>query len=110
MRARRRKPYVVGASPWMAGSSPAMTNVNSEQVARLLRFARNDGGDVVVKRPTPSLRGARSATKQSLPHGRRRLAAPGTATFWRNEPENADARLRRAWRRTHFDLLRLQDH
>src|SRR6185295_1029101 len=25
--ARRRKPYVVVASPWIAGSSPAMTNV-----------------------------------------------------------------------------------
>jgi hypothetical protein len=24
---QRRKPYVVDASPWMAGSSPAMTNV-----------------------------------------------------------------------------------
>src|SRR5436305_13500020 len=24
---RRRKPYVVGASPWMTGSSPAMPNV-----------------------------------------------------------------------------------
>src|SRR5947207_8596453 len=38
--------------------------------ARLLRFARNDGGHVVVKRQMPSLRGARSATKQSLPPGR----------------------------------------
>ena len=26
---RRRKPYIVGASSWIAGSSPAMTNVGS---------------------------------------------------------------------------------
>ena len=50
--------------------------------ARLLRFARNEGGDVVVKRQMPSLRGARSATKQSPPPG-------STAAFWRNEPEDS---------------------
>src|SRR3954471_874490 len=35
--------------------------------ARLLRFARNDGGDVFIKLQRLSLRGARSATKQSPP-------------------------------------------
>jgi hypothetical protein len=32
---------------WMAGTSPAMTNVGSLQVARLLRFARNDADGLV---------------------------------------------------------------
>jgi hypothetical protein len=31
----------------MAGTSPAMTNVGSLQVARLLRFARNDADGLV---------------------------------------------------------------
>ena len=46
-----------------------MTNDGPLHVARLLRFARNDGGYVVVKRQMLSLRGARSATKQSLRPG-----------------------------------------
>src|SRR4051812_18395658 len=86
----------------MAGTSPAMTDVESEQVPRLLRFARNDV-DGVFGSQQPSLRGARSATKQSLPHGPEfqasragRRGATATASwrnepeisFWRNEPEN----------------------
>ena len=89
---RRRKPYVVGASSWMAGSSPAMTNVGSAQAARLLRFARNDGGYVVVKRQMPSLRGARSATKQSPPPRSVFVAGPwrpmGKARFGETNPKH----------------------
>src|SRR5438045_2808518 len=45
-------------------------------------LARNDGGYVVIKRQMLSLRGARSATKQSPPRG-------WAAAFWRNEPEDS---------------------
>ena len=49
--------------------------------ARLLRFARNDGGYVVVTRPPPSLREARSATKQSPSRERtRRFGETNPAT------------------------------
>ncbi len=52
--------------------------------ARLLRFARNDGGYVVVKRQTLSLRGAQLARRSNLCHAGRRLRP---SAFWRNEPE-----------------------
>src|SRR5438105_10210999 len=79
-------------------------------------LARNDGGYVVIKRQMLSLRGARSATKQS-PQRRWRLMAKGNAafwrnepedSFWRNEPENADTLARRVSSKA-LRLLRDQD-
>ena len=83
----RNKPKAVGVQP------------------RLLRFARNDGGYDVVKRQRLSLRGARSATKQSYRRPRASRSRFGETiprnacqnesedSFWQNEPKAFGGRM-----------------